>query len=288
MAGIPKWEKVMARDHSAYAPKSGPELDNDLKRFHAAIVADPWDYAPRGILADWLDENRGDDPELAPDLIRSYPKDGSTPVPASFTPAQPFSHGHLFRAHGVACAWVGRIPHFFQAIRDGLFLYHPIQRVAFRECHPIHLGHAGISAWTLDVRKADRLRDLISTSDNPYSRERAHESVIPIELAEVLPMYLWIDRHGSPQTCTRRNFQFESLAQAVSELSAAAVSVGREASGLKVVGYDGYNHDEGEFARFWAGAEVFNRLQSTEWGRPWRWSTAELFVPRQIINKTTV
>jgi uncharacterized protein (TIGR02996 family) len=98
----------------AYRPQPDRRTD-EASAFERAIIESPFDYAPRGVYADWLRE-RGDN--VKADRMQSWTggKGGySTPPKAPYSMIAGMSYGTL---DCIVCTMV----QFFQRVRSGAFL----------------------------------------------------------------------------------------------------------------------------------------------------------------------
>lgn len=221
----PEWDNYSGEIKAgpfSYSPMK-PRTNTDDAAMWLAIMDNPWDAAPRLVLSDWYEEHG--QPETATGLRKwaggwadlsklkttlgekwpegqenefaSYPRDGILGVHELPKPVR-------FRAHSV---WVGEMTRFYQAIREGLFLRRPIQRVIFRDIgerfqyHPSGNDHA---EFIVDPK------DMEVEMMKSFSLQSAY----------------WI-------TSVRRVY---TLGKLIESLSLAAVHLGRKASGLPDLG----------------------------------------------------
>lgn len=192
-----------------------PEYRREIDALWATIIANPWDGAPRGVTADWYDEH--DDPDTATALRRwRHGWDDLKTMRGS----EAYMHGLLLRAgvpyhlgkidYRTGSFWIGELTQFYQAIREGLFLTRPIQRVGLTD---------------LSERFAiltDSQRDL-----RGWNRWEAD----PAEFRDG-----GMGESFSRQLGTSHRMRFETLNKLTSVMSAVAVDLGRRASGLPDAG----------------------------------------------------
>ena len=210
------WDAVSVRDYwPSPWPKDSP---TDLDALYNAVIADPFDFAPRGVLADYLDERV---PEfVTPALMRSF-AGGEWMDPPRYSEFRRWSGpglvgdpGHLLQA-----CWAGVSYQFVQACREGLFCQFPVTTVILADRHPSHhvslpSTRAGHSVW-------------LSDRAFPDGSDGASQWVINDVIARFIPEVM-----VNPLGPSGGVYRAINRRDALFGLSVASVNLGRYAVGL--------------------------------------------------------
>lgn len=217
--GLPERDKKYER---AFQYSPAPILiESEAESFWAAICAEPFDAAPRLVAADWWEEKDTEEGRMVSRVLREWP--GGFDKMKRLSHREAYAHGLVFHPdcgpvnsaidRRMGSLWLGELTHFYQAVREGLFLYRPIQRVLITD---IGQRFTAISSLTESGYRQEYLL-----------RGRETESGIWESLAYVAEWGLG---------ATRLEWVVASLPEAELLFSYACVDLGRRASGLRALG----------------------------------------------------